>query len=105
MVHDVQGCTSCNHLSVCRATGPPVGLNPSRIQAFQSRTEIITKYREFPFRDPMLPPGLRPEPWPGVRAYETFRGAHEQLGPLARAYASEIIGREVPEPPPVDRLD
>jgi phenylacetic acid degradation operon negative regulatory protein len=81
------------------------GLNPSRIQAFGSRTEIITKYREFPFRDPGLPPGLRPEPWPGVPAYETFRGAHEQLGPLARAYVSEIIGREVPEPPPVDRLD
>jgi hypothetical protein len=39
-----------------------------------------------------------------VQAYTIFRAAHEQLGPLARAYVSEIIGREVPEPPPVDRL-
>ena len=66
--------------------------------ALVARTELIATYRHFPFRDPRLPPELRPEPWPGLQAYETFRAAHARLGSAARAYVSGIVGRAVPEP-------
>jgi phenylacetic acid degradation operon negative regulatory protein len=72
----------------------------SGIRALVTRTELISTYRHFPFRDPRLPPELRPEPWPGVEAYETFQAAHARLGPAARAYVSDVVGRDVPEPGP-----
>jgi phenylacetic acid degradation operon negative regulatory protein len=62
------------------------------------RTELISTYRHFPFRDPRLPPELRPEPWPGLEAYAIFRAAHARLGPAARAYVGSVLGRVVPEP-------
>jgi phenylacetic acid degradation operon negative regulatory protein len=68
--------------------------------ALVQRTELIATYRHFPFQDPRLPPELRPALWPGVRAYEIFRAAHEALGPAARQYIGGVIGREVPEPDP-----
>jgi phenylacetic acid degradation operon negative regulatory protein len=68
--------------------------------ALVTRTELISTYRHFPFRDPRLPPDLRPEPWPGVEAYEIFRTAHARLGPAARAYVSGVVGRDIPEPDP-----
>jgi phenylacetic acid degradation operon negative regulatory protein len=69
-------------------------------EALVARTELIATYRHFPFRDPRLPPDLRPAAWPGVRAYEIFRTAHDKLGPAARLHVSSVIGREVPEPGP-----
>ncbi|MBB4765080.1 PaaX family transcriptional regulator C-terminal domain-containing protein [Amorphoplanes digitatis] len=67
--------------------------------ALVARTELISTYRHFPFRDPRLPPELRPEPWPGVESYEIFRSAHARLGDAARAYVAGVIGRELPETP------
>ena len=69
--------------------------------ALVARTELISTYRHFPFRDPRLPPELRPEPWPGSEAYDIFRAAHNRLGPAARAHVSAVIGRVVPEPEPL----
>jgi phenylacetic acid degradation operon negative regulatory protein len=66
--------------------------------ALVARTELISTYRHFPFRDPRLPPDLRPGPWPGNEAYDIFRAAHTRLGPAARAHVSAVIGRVVPEP-------
>src|SRR5207342_355289 len=42
----------------------------SGAKAFVARTELIWAYRHFPFQDPRLPAELRPEPWPGVEAFE-----------------------------------
>jgi phenylacetic acid degradation operon negative regulatory protein len=64
-------------------------------EALVHRTLLISRYRHFPFRDPQLPPELLPSPWPGDEAYRIFRRAHELLGPAARAYVGEIIGRDV----------
>jgi phenylacetic acid degradation operon negative regulatory protein len=72
---------------------PPAGAG-----ALVARIELISTYRHFPFRDPRLPPELRPEPWPGQEAYDIFRTAHTGLGPAARAHVSRVIGRVVPEP-------
>lgn len=67
-------------------------------RALTARTEVIRTYRHFPFRDPRLPAELRPEPWPGAQAYELFRTVHTALGPAARQYVGEVIGRDLPEP-------
>jgi phenylacetic acid degradation operon negative regulatory protein len=67
-------------------------------QALVARTELISAYRHFPFRDPRLPPELRPEPWQGVAAYDLFRAAHERLGAAARAYVGGVVGCEVRDP-------
>jgi phenylacetic acid degradation operon negative regulatory protein len=66
--------------------------------ALVARTELISTYRHFPFRDPRLPPELRPEPWPGGEAYEILRDAHTRLGDAARAYVGDVIGRTLSEP-------
>jgi phenylacetic acid degradation operon negative regulatory protein len=63
--------------------------------ALVARTLLISRYRHFPFKDPQLPPGLRPDPWPGGEAYQIFRDAHRALGVAARAYVGDVIGREV----------
>jgi phenylacetic acid degradation operon negative regulatory protein len=73
-----------------------VGVSPA--EALVIRTELISTYRHFPFRDPRLPPELRPEPWPGLQAYELFRAEHSKLGPAAREYVSSVVGRVVQEP-------
>lgn len=63
--------------------------------ALVARTLLISRYRHFPFQDPQLPPELRPDPWPGDEAYRIFHQAHQALGPAARAYVGEVVGRPV----------
>lgn len=67
-------------------------------KALIARTLLISRYRHFPFRDPMLPPHLQPDPWPGNEAYELFRTVHAQLGAASRAYVGGIVGRPVDDP-------
>jgi phenylacetic acid degradation operon negative regulatory protein len=67
--------------------------------AMVERTRLITTFRHFPFKDPRLPPELRPEAWPGVEAHEIFQQVHKALGPPARAYVAEVLGRDVPPAP------
>ena len=86
------------HRHLTKGTRPAVGAG-----ALVARTELISTYRHFPFRDPRLPPELRPEPWPGVEAFDIFRAAHAGLGAAVRAYVGGVLGRDVPEPdPPLD---
>lgn len=66
-------------------------------QALVARTELISTFRHFPFRDPRLPVELRPEPWPGSEAHDLLFRAYEALGPGARASVTAIIGRPVPD--------
>ncbi len=79
--------------------------HPERLsgaQALVARTELISTYRQFPFKDPHLPIGLCPSDWPGHRAWELFTRTHAALGPAARAYVAAVVQAEVSEPPPVD---
>lgn len=64
-------------------------------EALVARTLLVSQYRHFPFKDPRLPPPLRPDPWPGTAAYELFSSIHARLGPAARAHVAEVIGRDV----------
>lgn len=64
-------------------------------KALVARTLLVSAYRHFPYRDPLLAPELRPSPWPGVEAYELFAQLHTELGPGARAFVSEVIGERV----------
>ncbi|WP_152185821.1 PaaX family transcriptional regulator C-terminal domain-containing protein [Segeticoccus rhizosphaerae] len=73
-------------------------LRPGRLKgsdALVARTTLIAHFRHFPFRDPHLPPQLTPDSWPGDEAHALFRRAHEALGPAARLFVGEILGREV----------
>ena len=67
-------------------------------EALVARTELISRFRHFPFKDPRLPADLCPPDWPGVAAHECFVAAHRALGPAARAYVGAVLGRPVPDP-------
>jgi len=65
-------------------------------EALIARTELISTFRHFPFRDPRLPFEIRPRPWPGDHAHTSFRRTYQELGPAARAHVSELVGQPVP---------
>jgi phenylacetic acid degradation operon negative regulatory protein len=65
------------------------------MQALVERTRIMDDFRRFPFRDPELPRELQPRDWPGSAAFGLFCRVHEQLGPQARSFVEEVIGRQV----------
>lgn len=81
------------HRSLTRRAGSLTGP-----KALVARTLLISRYRHFPFRDPMLPEALQPHPWPGNEAHELFRRLHAQLGEAARAYVGSVVGRPVDDP-------
>ena len=84
---------TASHASVSRAASSLTG-----VDALVTRTELISTFRHFPFRDPRLPAELRPSPWPGEEAHALFRDAYQALGPAARAHVGEIVGNRVPSP-------
>lgn len=60
-------------------------------EALRQRIELVSGYRQFPFRDPDLPVDLLPEDWPGRRAHELFAAAHEALAGPADAFVSAVL--------------
>jgi phenylacetic acid degradation operon negative regulatory protein len=65
-------------------------------EVLAERMQLVYDYREFPFRDPDLPPELLPEGWAGRAAHEVFLQAHGLLRAQAEAYVDELIaGRPV----------
>ena len=77
----------------------PLARKASRLSgtgALVARTELISTFRHFPFRDPRLPLEIRPAPWPGDEAHGSFRRAYEELGAAARARVGELVGQNVP---------
>lgn len=63
--------------------------------ALAARTEIVSTYRHFPFRDPSLPAALRPQGWPGADAHQLFLDVHRSLADAAVTYVGEVVGVEV----------
>ncbi|MCW3492675.1 PaaX family transcriptional regulator C-terminal domain-containing protein [Microbacterium sp. SSM24] len=63
--------------------------------ALAVRTEIVSTYRHFPFRDPSLPVALRPDGWSGAEAHDLFLAVHRALAGAAVAYVSEVVGMAV----------
>ena len=68
-------------------------------ESLVARTELISTFRHFPFRDPRLPAELRPEPWPGEEAHTLFSHAYQALGAAARELVRDIVGEVVPAEP------
>ncbi len=62
-------------------------------EALRLRTELVSGYRQFPFRDPDLPAELLPADWPGTRAHELFVAAHEALAQPADAFVAAVLER------------
>jgi phenylacetic acid degradation operon negative regulatory protein len=58
--------------------------------ALVERVNLVHDYRQFPFRDPDLPPELLPEGWSGRIAHEVFLEAHGLLRGLAEAYVDAL---------------
>ena len=73
--------------------------------ALIERTELVSDYRRFPFRDPHLPEALRPDAWPSDDAFELFDRVHRQLAPAATAYVSGVLGRAIDPAPEWDAAE
>lgn len=67
-------------------------------EALAVRTEIVSTYRHFPFRDPSLPRDLRPAGWRGAEAHAMFLQIHDALGPAATEYVSSVIRDDIRVP-------
>jgi phenylacetic acid degradation operon negative regulatory protein len=63
--------------------------------ALAARTELVSTYRHFPFRDPSIPVALRPVDWAGARAHAMFLASHASLAPAAIEYVESVIGARV----------
>lgn len=71
--------------------------------ALVARTEIVSTYRHFPFRDPSLPLELRPPGWRGAEAHTMFLQIHDALAPAATDYVSSVIRDEIRVPALVEK--
>ena len=63
--------------------------------ALVERMHLISDFRRFPFRDPLLPHELQPSSWPSSEAYALFGAVHRQLGTAANNFVSGLIGQPV----------
>jgi phenylacetic acid degradation operon negative regulatory protein len=61
--------------------------------ALRRQVELVSSYRDMPFRDPDLPDGLLPDGWPGRPAHEMFLAAHSALHGPADSYVREVVAR------------
>lgn len=64
---------------------------PDGPAALVVRTELTAEVRRLVFRDPLLPPSLQPEDWPGGTAFEAFVALHDRLGPAAEEHVRSIL--------------
>ncbi|WAJ46618.1 PaaX family transcriptional regulator [Mycobacterium sp. Aquia_216] len=65
-------------------------------EAFQTYVQMLTQWRQLPYRDPGLPLSLLPPAWNGEAAGELFGELNKILRPLAQKRALEVIhGRRV----------
>ena len=60
----------------------------SDLDALVARTLLVHEYRRVVLRDPLLPPALLPEGWPGVPARELCAAAYPALLPGSERWLS-----------------
>ena len=70
-------------------------------ECFVALTSMLTRWREFRFVDPDLPPELLPKAWLRVRAYRVFHVRRNRwIGPMRQYLAScEPVDTKAPERP------
>jgi len=61
--------------------------------AFLVRTLLIHEYRKIHLRDPLLPPSLLPEDWPGTAAYELCRSIYAGVCAAAEYHLTACASR------------
>lgn len=57
------------------------------------RLRLLNEYRQFPFRDPDLPPELQPPGWVGAQARDLFLEIHDLLLEPAQRHYDDVVGR------------
>lgn len=64
--------------------------------AHAERVRLVGRYRDFPLRDPDLPPELRPPGWLGAEARDLFLEVHALLAVPARRHYVDVVTRLAP---------
>lgn len=72
------------------AVPAPVRRPLAPADAFLVRTLLIHEYRKIHLRDPLLPPSLLPDDWPGVLAYDVCRSIYERVFLAAEEHLSQV---------------
>jgi phenylacetic acid degradation operon negative regulatory protein len=70
---------------------------------FVARTLLIHDYRRLHLRDPLLPPRLLQDDWPGARAAELCREIYSRVFAASEQYLSSVVVRLEGALPPPDR--
>jgi phenylacetic acid degradation operon negative regulatory protein len=81
------------HLDLASRAGSMTGK-----AALAARTELVSTYRHFPFRDPSLPLALQPDGWRGAEAHAMFLEIHDALAIAATEYVSTVIREDIRVP-------
>jgi phenylacetic acid degradation operon negative regulatory protein len=82
---DLEALSSRYHDFVA-AFGPYAGTELPDWQAFRVRTELVHRFRHFPFMDPELPDDLMPAPGHRAEAVAIFHDLYAALAPAAQRY-------------------
>jgi phenylacetic acid degradation operon negative regulatory protein len=82
------------------AFGPLQGEAVPAEEALPLRLLLVHEWRRLVLRDPLLPPALLPEHWPGTRAQDLAATLYHRLAPAAEAWLdAEGRNEEGPLPP------
>jgi phenylacetic acid degradation operon negative regulatory protein len=76
---------------------------PDPQASFVARTLLIHDYRRLHLRDPLLPPRLLQDDWPGVRAAELCREIYARVFAASEEYLSSVAVQLKGALPPPDR--
>ena len=60
------------------------------------RIRLVSAYRDFPHRDPDLPPELHPAGWLGAQARDLFLQVHQLLATPARRHYDDVVALHSP---------
>lgn len=85
------------HLDLCRMLNEdPDAVDPR--EAYVRRFNLVHEFREFPLKDPFLPPALQPEDWAGECALSLFNYYRGLLAEAADRFVDPLV--ETPEKAP-----
>jgi phenylacetic acid degradation operon negative regulatory protein len=65
------------------------------VAALRLRVQLVSEYRQFPFRDPDLPEELLPAGWPGTDAHRLFTSVHDALAAPVETFVDGVLERYV----------
>ena len=78
------------HLDACRAlAADPDSVAPE--EAYIRRFNLVHEFREFPLKDPFLPPALQPEDWAGECALSLFNYYRGLLAEAADRFVEPLV--------------